>query len=422
MKNKDELIQEQNAIAISMLNYIIEKKEIKNLIQKFGTGLRTNILDPLIKIIEETEALHHLNEETNKSISFIILHQSSKGRQYDGMRMGSAAENMNSREGFLSLLHQMRDLLNDISQCTTIQLLTNYFKAMYDLASIFVHQSSDHNDEIFIQLKSIIMPSADEFSCRVAYEEVDTKKKYYARTFGLFARSHDLIEETAISETTSVADARMAGKSVFKKVSMQERYRVVFNDYLKAKENYDALLNMPTKSLAEKITEAEYLLLNQIQKMINLDIPLNLGLENLIEVDNLAKLNKTWLEKIAEQTETLLVASVSGSMGRLLIALLYFKLIKYSDASIDEIQILTNCAAAHLVFQGHHSFEEVHEASRRAIDALLLIDGLKEGEILRVNDFYKVDANAFLHPSYADRILEDANDNFVKIMPDKYWF
>lgn len=168
-------------------------------------------------------------------------------------------------------------------------------------------------------------------------------------------------------------------------------------------------MSMQAQPPTEELDEAEHLLLIQIQKMINLDIPLHLSSENLDDVDRIAKLNKTWIEKIAERTQTPLVAGVSGSMGRLLIALIHFKLIKPSNDALDELQILANCVAAHMAFQGHHSFEEVHEASRRAIDALLLIDALKDGDVITVdNDFYKVGSNVFLHPSYANKVMEDA--------------
>ena len=88
-----------------------------------------------------------------------MLHHSDKGRQYDGLRMETSWKSLNNKEGILSVLHQMNELLSDINQCTTVQILANYFKSMYDISAAFVQEMSGDNNEIFNQLNSIIMPT-----------------------------------------------------------------------------------------------------------------------------------------------------------------------------------------------------------------------------------------------------------------------
>lgn len=77
---------------------------------------------------------------------------------------------------------------------------------------------------------------------------------------------------------------------------------------------------------------------------------MDLTIEDLEQVDKIAKANETWIEKIARQEQAPLVAGISGSTGRLLISLIHFKLIQADEASINELQILANCIAAHMVF------------------------------------------------------------------------
>jgi len=420
MRNNPEKIQEQNAIAISLLSHLQSEPHLKSIIHKFGAELTKKILRPLIKKVEEADELDTLDEKSKKTIAHLMLHHSNKGRQYDGLRMETSWESLNNKEGILSVLHQMDGLLSDIHQCTTIKVLANYFKSMYDISAAFVQELTDDNNEAFNQLSSIIMPTVAEYGSRISFTEVDSKKKQYATTFGLFATARDLIDEPRVSEETPVAEARITGKSLFKEITTKERYRLTFTNYLLAKENYEKLVGTVE---VEAFNQAEAHLLNQIQKMVNLDIPLDLTIEDLEEVNTIAATNETWIEKIARRDQAPLVAGISGSTGRLLISLIHFKLIQTDEASINELQILANCIAAHMAFQGHHSFDEVHEASRRAIDALLIADTLNTENVIKViaHPFYKVGAN-FLHHSYADKVLMDAQEHFpvAATMPFKY--
>lgn len=420
MRNNPEKVQEQNAIAISLLDHLLSEYPLKSVIHKFGAELTKKILRPLIKKLEETYALDTLDEKSKKMLAHLMLHHSNKGRQYDGLRMETAWEDLNNKEGILSVLHQMDGLLSDIHQCTTIQVLANYFKSIYDISAAFVQKLTDDNNEAFNQLSSIIMPTVAEYGSRISFTEVGSKKKQYATTFGLFATSRDLIDETQISEETSVAEARITGKSLFKEITTKERYRLTFTNYLLAKENYEKLAGILE---IEACNHAEVHLLNQIQKMVNLDIPLDLTIEDLDKVDKIAAANETWIEKIARRDQAPLVSGISGSTGRLLISLIHFKLIQADEASVNELQILANCIAAHMTFQGHHSFDEVHEVSRRAIDALFITGTPKKTDFLKIIDhpFYKVGTN-FLHHSYIDKILTDAQEHLpvAATMPFKY--
>lgn len=420
MKNNPEKIQEQNAIAISLLNHLLNTSHLKSIVHKFGTELTKNILRPLIKKIEETDTLDTIDDKSKQTIAHLMLHHSNKGRQYDGLRMETSWEHLNNKEGILSVLHQMDRLLSDIHQCTSIQVLANYFKSMYDISAAFVQELTGEQNEAFNQLNAIIMPTVAEYGSRISFTEIGDKKKQFATTFGLFATSRDLTDETQVSEETSVAEARITGKSLFVEITTIERYRLTFTNYLLAKENYEKHIDTIKVEARE---QAEIQLLSQIQKMINLDIPLNLTIEDLEAVDEIAKANETWIEKIARRDKAPLVAGISGSTGRLLISLIHFKLIQADEASINELQILANCIAAHMAFQGHHSFDEVHEASRRAIDALLITGTPTKEDMLHVieHPFYKVGAT-FLHQSYADEILTDAQQHLsvAATMPFKY--
>lgn len=420
MKNIPEKIQEQNAIAISVLNHLLSDLFLKAVIHKFGSELAKNILQPLIQKVEEAEELGVIDEKSKQTIAHLMLHHSDKGRQYDGLRMETSWGSLNNKVGVLSVLSQMNGLLADINQCTTIQSLANYFKSMYDISAAFVQELAGDHNEAFDQLNSIIMPTVAEYGSRISFTEIGDKKKQYATTFGLFATSRDLIDETRVSEETSVAEARITGKSLFIEITTIERYRLTFTNYLIAKENYEKHIDTVE---VEARDQAETHLLNQIQKMINLDIPLDLTIEDLEAVDRIAKANETWIEKIARRDQAPLVAGISGSTGRLLISLIHFKLIQADEASINELQILANCIAAHMAFQGHHSFDEVHEASRRAIDALLITDIPKKEDVLKVIDhpFYKVGAN-FLHHSYVDKVSMDSQEHLpvAAMMPFRY--
>jgi len=423
MKNIPEKIQEQNAIAMSLMNHFLNNLAVKQVIHKFGSEIAKNILLPLIRKLTDVEELNSVDEKSKRTIAHLMLHYSAKGRQYDGLRMETSWESLNNREGVLSVLYQMNGLLSDINQCTTIQVLANYFKTIYDLSAAFVQELSVDNNETFNQLHSIVMPTSAEYGSRISFVEIGDKKKQYATTFGLFAGSRDLIDETLVSEETSVAEARITGKSLFAEITTEQRYRIVFMDYLLAKEKYQRLVELDSNN-DELDQQAETHLLQQIQKMINLDIPLDLTSEHLDQVLRIARANETWIEKIARQGQLPLVAGISGSTGRLLVSLIYFKSIQLNETSINELQILANCVAAHMAFQGHHSFDEVHEASRRAIDALLIAADRSSGiDIDKVinHPFYRVGVH-FLHPSYADKVLMDSKEykEVASIMPFRY--
>ena len=420
MTGKSETIEEQNAIAISLLNHLLSDPILKTVIHKFGSELAKRRVQPLIKKLEQSDTLDAIGAQSRQTIAHLMLHHSDKCRQYDGLRMETSWESLNNKEGVLSVLQQMNGLLSDINQCTTIQSLANYFKSMYDLSAAFVDELSGESNERVKQLHSIIMPTAAEYGSRISFTEVDNKRKQYATTFGLFATARDLIDETRLSVETTVAEARITGKSLFKEITTKGRYRVTFTDYLLAKERYEQHADIVD---AEARAQIEAHLLNQIQKMINLDIPLHLTIEDLEKVDEIARANETWIEKIARRDHAPLVAGISGSTGRLLISLIHFELLQANESSINELQILANCIAAHMAFQGHHSFAEVHEASRRAIDALLIVNTPKEDDVVAVIDhpFYKVGAN-FLHRSYADKVLRDAEEYLpsAAMMPFRY--
>jgi hypothetical protein len=62
-------IQEQNAIAISVLNHLLSDHFLKAVIHKFGLELAKNILEPLILRAREAEGR---GEETAISCDFLI--------------------------------------------------------------------------------------------------------------------------------------------------------------------------------------------------------------------------------------------------------------------------------------------------------------------------------------------------------------
>lgn len=413
-------IQEQNAIAISMLNHLLNDNYLKSVIHKFGVVLAKNILQPLMQKIECVDSLDDVDEKSRQNISHLMLHHTNKGRQYDGFRMEASWEKFNNKEGVLSILKQMNELLSDFNRCTTIQVLSKYFKSMYEISFIFVKKLPSDNHEILNQLYTIILPTTAERETCISFTEIGTKRKQFAATFGLFATSRDLIDETQINEATPIVEARITGKSLFKEISTKERYRITFTNYLLAKENYEKPADVDNSAAQD---QAEANLLNQIQKMINLDIPMNLTYQDLEKVDKIARANETWIEKIARQDNEPLVAGISGTIGRLIIALIHFNLIRADQQSINELQILANCVAAQMAFQGHHSFVEVHESARRAIDALLITNSLPNEVILKIinHPFYRV-GDSFLHHSYADKILKDSQEysSMASMMPSSY--
>jgi hypothetical protein len=76
-----------------------------------------------------------------------------------------------------------------------------------------------------------------------------------------------------------------------------------------------------------------------------------------------------------------------------------------------------------MAFQGHHAVDEVHEASRRAIDALMLLDRAKtDFSAIKNHNFYRVNKDSFLHPMYAYNILEKAQKHLdeAEFMPYRY--
>lgn len=98
-------IQEQNALAMSLLDLILKDPFIKTVIHKFGSALMKRILKPLIERVEPVDELKNLDERSTKTVAYLMLHHADKGRQYDGLRMETRWENLYTKKGILSVLY-----------------------------------------------------------------------------------------------------------------------------------------------------------------------------------------------------------------------------------------------------------------------------------------------------------------------------
>lgn len=410
-----ETIQEQNAIALSLLSHILKDEPTKNLLLKFGRSLSENILRPLlIYKLARVNAVNDLNQETQNAVYRLATQHSIDERQYDSLRSQYTAEEIKKYEALVGLLNEMDYVLTSESSFIDIQSMARFFKCMYDISGIYEQGLVSLHDKTFKEIDSIIMPTQAEFGCRISFSELNNKQ--FARTFGLFAKANDLIDGNKVNQQTSVTKARSAGKSFHSEISTKRRYRSVFTEYLRLKENFAIAIDAQNKA------EIEVLLVAQIQKMINLDIPLDYTNEDINKVDELAHVNETWIEKISKTTNAPLVAGVSGTTSRLLSVLIYFNLIHSNDKSIEELQKLVNCVAAHMILQGHHSIIEVHEVGLRAIDALHIVHDIRTEGFCTQSSFYSLGGiETFFHADYlsiiekAEEYLSIAND-----MPTTY--
>lgn len=141
-----------------------------------------------------------------------------------------------------------------------------------------------------------------------------------------------------------------------------------------------------------------------------------------------------WLEQMADQSSVdkpplPLIATASNATAKNFMMMHGLELFKKQDGQFDlkSAQIFANCFMAYLVYCGHHSFLEVAEIWNRQLDYLVLekpeqlpknLRSMEATEGVYMNNTAALERHlpyahigdhaSFLHPSYADRVVDEA--------------
>jgi hypothetical protein len=246
----------------------------------------------------------------------------------------------------------------------------------------------------------MLFPTTEESDMRCLRD-----KKLLSVTYGIGTENKDLINYNQQTIGCFSGKARMSIPSA------ENRFKRLIDQYDKVANNENE-----KQELGHKLSYY--------------GIPLNKNERD--PITGYAKRHTPWFQKLAKEkdsTETLpLIGGISFSTSRILITLLHLGTFNKTEGAFDleNAQIFANCLMGYFVFCGHHSFLEVMEVWNRLLDYVAIYHPeqlpvgtfpivpseqpyMNNPSVERSLPYGRIgDYRHFLHPGYADIVLERA--------------
>jgi hypothetical protein len=241
--------------------------------------------------------------------------------------------------------------------------LAQALKVITDLGAAYTNFYQHAHSADFEKSYNQIYPSPEEFKVRISTEETGLPIQR-SLTLGIGKSPGEVV---SIEEDKDQLGYR-CGKSVFLGVDMEQRLRLM------AKEYDTIFLEAPSENRTTKINK----FIDDTKK--ELGSPLADEFKQYqgdasprMDFAGWAKKIEPSAMKLAHSEELPLVASVSGSMARILIALEDLHAFDTNgEFDFDKAKKVTINIIAFFNIAGHHSFFEVAEIYNRLIDYILL--------------------------------------------------
>ncbi|MFI5140464.1 MAG: hypothetical protein ACHQIM_21775 [Sphingobacteriales bacterium] len=425
----DSKIAFENDLGRAMLSECAVNNHIKDTLQSLADVLQQKILNP---IIEATAIVAHFDEikpvEFRAAITQLANMHSDQEKQYGGLlrsQYQTGNEITNDITKIHHLLTTLKQTLNNIKEtATTADKMAQVIKVIVDLGYGYVEKLPnlrvDHK-EPFDLVKSMIWPSPEEMNVRIMREERDKIPKY-ATQLGI--GRDDLMP----MEEAQKVPHFIAGKSVFLGIDIEERLKITAEEFDRINTKLKMALKAQDLVLIKKTSQEHTDFLEKqstnfgslwVAALTNRqDVPegvlkaflaMNPG-----EFQAFAKKFEPASIKLAKSIDSPLVATISGSAARPLIALQHLGAF-YTNGKFDheKAQILANCIMGLFVQAGHHSFLEVAESYNRLIDYIVLeqVEMLPEAASQKLiiesilPYFHAGDYESFLNINYREVIM-----------------
>ncbi len=459
----------EDSIALSMLREVSQNSAIKEVVASAGLTLIDRVLDPIMRVVATLDNIQDLDriehQEIKKSILALVDQHAAEGVQYGGImkdtKKNEILKDLDTVKEFLERVKSEIEYENILQIAPNdLDAIARVTKVMCDLSFCYVECLKSLHTENFTNIANMIRPSAEELDIRIPRKEA-----MLAESFGIStSKPGDL-------SLKNLGTGRAAGKAAFSDVAMYKRLellRNVVNDKVKhgnidhltgndrnvflsnvLKLHYYKMPDIDTEMLANPDADRLEILsaiehFNQLCALVSRTKPddptlpqaqdnliqamshlTELGLMNDTALAEYAQKQQTTFEKLAQMTygNLPLVASASGTTGRLLVALQDMQCF-YSHSTgefnFNQAQIMANCLLGSIMHGGHHSFLEVAEIYNRLIDIAALEMAEKKPEELKAIGgeqglpYYHIgDYASFFSPTYRPQVIDRAREDLA---------
>ncbi|RDI42722.1 hypothetical protein AQULUS_11620 [Aquicella lusitana] len=455
-------IEIENRLSEAMLRQAADDPRIKKVLSELCVVFQQSVMKPIEIAVSKINNFDALPVYMKQSVQSLAERHSAEEKQYGAIladQFAKASDITCSIENIKILLGEINNRLLAVQRIETVDDIVKVLKLIVDLGNCYAEYFPDdlHGSE-FKKIFTMLNPSREEYDVRLRRTELGEKPQL-AISYGIGTQQ----DKDIVAENMGIqSGGRIAGKAVFAGLSMQKRIELIVQQYDEAKKSYDKLkleLTRAEENLAlagkeneppadEKIIKTlsdqcddlkkalaeteKNKLLPRLKKMQFYGIPLLPHARQ--PLSEYAARYQTAIEKLAkmdplnQHTTLPLIASVSGSTARPMITLLDVSaLITGKGFDFDKAQILANCIMGFFLQAGHHSYLEVAEVYNRVLDYVAIEHpellpkwmmpalpsagpyGKSQDMVEKKMPYYVIgDYRSFLHPSYADEVLEKA--------------
>lgn len=408
-KEKSKALQadSQNKLALAFIEEVTENQKVKEILLALALNTNEKIYVPLIDALKKANGrVSGLDSSFGKAMQYLCYEHAKEGQQKTAIfRDKSFEEIINSDELPMQLLLQLQKNLFSIESANTVEQVFSFTKAMTDAGYCYVEcYLPFYKSDKFQERAGSIKPSVEELESRSP-----APKKRLAVKMGVGTHFMDFIP-MADKEHPATEMAWQAGKSVFTNVSRKTFIKRVITGFDKSYsgsrlERYYFDMSHAEKKHGKSSIEYENAVaekdaeLNRLKTSNPEFYSLIMKMElNKIPFDKKMRVGETSKETIAHYAKpssieklsmnynpydpALLISSASGTMARILIAMLDINAYGIEDLdtsrkdleSIDmhKVRIFCNLLISVLIYGGHHSFIELAESANRLFDQMAI--------------------------------------------------
>jgi hypothetical protein len=401
-------INEDSAFGKAILTELVKSPNAKQAIAEVGDSIINVVIVPILTKLKKDGAPVELTGEENDVIKQLAEQHSSTGKQWGAvMPHLTQAQIMSSDDQKIALLEKLSQQLSSqaIEDVTTIDEMGLVLKSLVDCSFCYVEKLNSIHSPDFTLIKDTIFPTPEEFAARISRKDLGQKAQS-AIQYGIGTiPGVDIAEDGNIDAAIKGGDIPIrnhaTGKSFFGEVSSQTRAKLVAASHpgmIADLSNSIKQINQTIEAIEKKIqtlpsnadSNEKRELTEEHKKLLeaksSLELKSNTLILDLKFYTSNATAPKSGIEKlaardgIANQTGATLplIATTSGSTGRVLIALEDLGAFTADNGGFDatKAQYVAAGICGAFVHGGHHSVLEVGEAYNRLLD----YDAIKEVE------------------------------------------
>lgn len=359
-------IQFENELSNKILLEGAKNDVIKQTLQDLADVLRDKILMPLLVAVDEVNEFNELEPDLQGAIIKLASQHTNEDRQYGGLlrKIPDSKQIISNPATVKKFLQTLDAAISHIRDITNKEILVQSIKVIVDLGFTYTVFLNTWHTQDFQTIYDHLYPSPEEFKVRLSIKELGMSPQV-SLTLGIGRESGEVIP--AIEDKNGMGF--YSGKAAYLIVDMEKRLKLM------AKQHDDIFLETNEKNRHEKLAQF------YIDCKIHFGSPLT---EEFKKHTGTASKNFAFAEwakkiepssiKLIRSVDSPLVASISGTMARLLVTLEDLHAFDNENGvfNSEKAQILANMGMAFLGRASHHAAEESIETYRRFLDYILL--------------------------------------------------